>query len=443
LTIVLLIFITSYSMFESYSRAGELRGQSLLTLNVIQELRSVLLDAETGQRGYLLTGEEAYLKPFQTAVSRIPGLYSRLQSLRESERRPMGEMSRLNEQIKLKLEELRVTITLRQSQGLSAALAVVDTDAGKKTMDEIRRICDKLTREETDLLGSRDTAVAEGTRRSVVVLIVGTLLTFALVGGAAWLTGGAMRKREISETKMVESVKKLALSNRELEQFAYVASHDLQEPLRMVSNYCQLLGRRYNGRLDSDADEFIGFAVSGAQRMQILIDDLLAYSRVGSRGVKSIRTPVNNCVREALQNLKASINETGAVITQNPLPELDADPGQLTQLFQNLIGNAIKFGGKSAPRVHVSVEKNGAEWLFAVRDEGIGIAPEYHERIFVIFQRLNSKEEYPGTGIGLAICKKIVDAHGGRIWVDSTAGHGSTFHFTLRRNPLYSGSDLL
>jgi light-regulated signal transduction histidine kinase (bacteriophytochrome) len=267
---------------------------------------------------------------------------------------------------------------------------------------------------------------------------VGTFLTLVLVIGSGWVTGEAMKRRLESEARLIESVKQLNASNRELEQFAYVASHDLQEPLRMVSNYCQLLGRRYKDRLDSDANEFIEFAVSGAQRMQKLIDALLAYSRVGSRVEKTTRTRLETCLRDALKNLQTLIAESAAVITHDPLPELDADPDQLTQVFQNLIGNGIKFSANTTPRIHISVKNKESEWLIGVRDHGIGIDPEYFNRIFVIFQRLHSKQEYPGTGIGLAICKKIVDAHGGKIWVESTPGDGATFYFTLPHNPLYS-----
>jgi PAS domain S-box-containing protein len=234
---------------------------------------------------------------------------------------------------------------------------------------------------------------------------------------------------DITERKRAEL--ELRRSNEELERFAYVASHDLQEPLRMVGSFVQLLGKRYKGKLDADADEFIGYALDGALRMQRLIEDLLAFSRVGTRGKPLVPTDANVVLAQSLGSLKLAIEEAGATVTSDPLPVVPADAGQLEQLFLNLVSNALKFRGSEPPRVHVSAAHDQRDWTFRVRDNGIGIDPQYFDRIFVIFQRLHGKGEYPGTGIGLAICKKIVERHGGRIWVESEPGHGATFCFTL------------
>ena len=241
---------------------------------------------------------------------------------------------------------------------------------------------------------------------------------------------------DITERKGVEKALKkkteeLARSNEDLEQFAYVASHDLQEPLRTVTSYVQLLAKRYEGKLDSDADEFIRFAAGGAIRMWKLINDLLTYSRVGTQGKELSPTDSQEVLAQSVDDLKVAIEENGALVTHDPLPMVMADRPQLGQLFQNLIGNAVKFRGNEPPRIHISASRNGNGWTFSVRDNGIGIAAEYAERIFVIFQRLHSRQEYAGTGIGFAICKKIVERHGGRIWVESEVGKGATFHFIL------------
>jgi signal transduction histidine kinase len=242
--------------------------------------------------------------------------------------------------------------------------------------------------------------------------------------------------RDISERKRFEDIllrqsDELKRSNAELEQFAYVASHDLQEPLRMVASYMQLLAERYQGQLDVKADKYIGYAVDGARRMQALINDLLALSRVNSRGAEFTLTDCEGVIGRVLHDLDASIRASDALVECDALPTVTADERQLAQLFQNLLGNALKFRAEETPRVRLRAEQQQGVWLFSVQDNGIGIDPEHADKIFVLFQRLHSRQKYEGTGIGLAICKKIVERHGGRIWVESEPGKGSTFKFTL------------
>ncbi len=240
-------------------------------------------------------------------------------------------------------------------------------------------------------------------------------------------------ERKAMENEIRQTMEKLKVSNAELEQFAYVASHDLQEPLRMVASYVQLLERRYKGKFDSDADEFIQYAVDGANRMRGLIDDLLTYSRVGRLGKPFEPTNLQMTLGIVIENLQASIIDTDATITHDKLPTINADSGQMVQLFQNLLGNAIKFHSQMPPRIHVSAKEQDNQYLFSVSDNGIGIDPQYFDRLFKIFQRLHTKQEYPGSGIGLVICKRIVERHGGKIWLESEPGKGSTIYFTLSK----------
>jgi PAS domain S-box-containing protein len=244
----------------------------------------------------------------------------------------------------------------------------------------------------------------------------------------------SIRKR--AEAQLARKGKELEAANAELQQFAYVASHDLREPLRMVASFTQSLEKRYKHQLDTTADEYIAFIVDGVARMQSLIDDILAYSRVGTRGVPLEAVAMDDVLRNVLVNLKTSIEETGATVTHDPLPVIQADPVQMMQVLQNLIGNAIKFHREGAPPlIHVTARPDGGDLVFSVSDNGIGIAPELFGRLFTLFQRLNPRDQYPGSGLGLAITKKIVGRHGGRIWVESQPGTGSTFHFSVSVRP--------
>lgn len=242
----------------------------------------------------------------------------------------------------------------------------------------------------------------------------------------------SLERRVTSRTQaLAEANKELERSNDELRQFAYIASHDLQEPLRMVTNFGQLLQRKIQVGADAESTEYLGYVVEGGQRMQALIDDLLEYSEIGYQSRPFQAVKLDRAVQLVLANLRASVQDTQAEITYGELPTVVGDKPQLVQLLQNLIGNAIKFHDQPPPKIHLTAEQNGAEWLVSVRDNGIGIAPEFYSRIFEFFRRLHNRDRFPGTGIGLAICKRVVERHGGRIWVESTLGEGSTFFFTL------------
>lgn len=250
----------------------------------------------------------------------------------------------------------------------------------------------------------------------------------------------ARQAAELAEASVIRYARQLERSNADLQQFAYVASHDLQEPLRQVASYAQLLARRYRDQLGADANDFIDYMVDGARRMQQLIHDLLSFSRAGARGAKMAPVECGSIVDQVLTDLRQPIEETEARITRDPLPTVTADGRQLSQVFQNLVSNAIKFRAQTPPQVHISAEQKNGDWHFQVRDNGIGIRPEFADKIFVIFQRLHGKAEFPGTGIGLAICKRIVERHDGRIWVEPNPDGGSTFSFTI---PVAGRSDRL
>ncbi len=239
-------------------------------------------------------------------------------------------------------------------------------------------------------------------------------------------------ERKKAQEHLQKTMDELERSNKELEQFAYAVSHDLQEPLRTVANFVGLLARKYKGKLDDTADKYISFVIGGANRMTALINDLLLYSRVGAGEKQFAKVEMASTFESAVENLKRTIEENDAVLTRDDLPAVFGDKTQLVQILQNLIGNAVKFRKKDVqPRIHISAKRKGNEWVFGVHDNGIGIEPGSHDRIFAIFQRLHTREEYPGTGIGLTLCRRIVERHAGRIWIESKPGEGSTFYFTI------------
>ena len=447
--ILLLVAVMSYS---SLVRNAEDRQWVLHTYQVIGKLDGVLrgmTDAETGQRGYILTGEDFYLEPYEHGLGEVRQSTADVRRLTGDNVNQQHSLDLLEPVIADKLNELRDRIQVRREQGLIAGATAVREGSGKQHMDTIRTAVANMKHEEERLLGQRSAELKASSQKTRVVLVAGEFLGLMFLGIAGFITQREMVQRSKAEeevrklntdlerkvaertAQLAERAKDLERSNMELQQFAYVASHDLQEPLRTIASFTQLLAKRYGDKLDDKAREFIGFAVDGSKRMQTLINDLLSFSRVGTQGKALAPVRCDAILDTVLRSVKRAIEESGAVITREPLPAVLADELQLGQLLQNLVGNAMKFRGDKAPRIHIGAERNGEGWKIWVRDNGIGIAPEHYDRIFVIFQRLHTKTQYAGTGIGLAVCKKIAERHGGRIWVEPAPGGGSTFYFTI------------
>jgi signal transduction histidine kinase len=430
------------------------------------ELASALVNEESGLRGYVLTGRQDFLQPYQQGQQDEARAVQALRQLQT------GDLASAN----ASLDAVRDAAERWRAEYAEPVLRHAnpgDVDHGKTLFDQVRTALSaqgaELAKDRAD--GRATLAAASGNLVVVGVVVAAVLL--ALIVALALLahygvvrpvsklatevrlvadgqfqrqvTGSgpreiislasdvdAMRLHIVDELGALRNVHdELERSNRDLEQFAYVASHDLQEPLRKVASFCQLLERRYKGQLDERADQYIDFAVDGAKRMQVLINDLLAFSRVGRLTREKVVVDCGDLAGQATRNLATILEETGAEVAVKPLPSVLAEPALLTAVFQNLIGNAVKFHGQEPPRVRLSAVRDGDFWTFTCADNGIGIEPEYADRVFVIFQRLHPKEAYPGTGIGLAMCRKIVEYHGGRIWLDTDAGAGTTVRFTL------------
>jgi signal transduction histidine kinase len=444
-----------------------------------KQLAYDLVNAETGVRGYLLSGQQPFLAPY------TEGMADQAKQIRALRRLTAGLPA-----AQADLTTLQARISGWQSGYAVPAIAQVraagkpvispDIAHGKVLFDRLRQPLNSLESELT-ALKMRAVVSLNDSSSSLDAICVGIGAALLLIVGAVALALRAMatrpltrlasearqvaagdfdhevtssgpreaadlavdvnrmRVRILSELSAVRHANSalqaraldLERSNSELEQFAYVASHDLQEPLRKVASFCQLLQRRYVGQLDERADQYIEFAVDGAKRMQVLVDDLLAFSRVGRLDREPALISCASALSAARVNLTAEIRDSGAVIETDELPTTRAEFSLITSLFQNLLGNAIKFRGDKPPRISVTVRREDEFWRFAVRDNGIGIEPEYADRIFVIFQRLHDRASYSGTGIGLAMCRKIVEYYGGRIWLETTAGPGTTFGFTL------------
>ena len=444
------------------------------------DLENALINQETGVRGFLITGQSSFLEPYRSGLASEASAYA---ELRASEKAVGPTIAAEVELVHARARTWRAEfVAPALAHGADSTHLSIATDLeGKRLFDHVRgslaRLQSALEDKDSQARGKLDDAaealqvllIAAGVLILGGVLAAGFLLRrtitqpLARLGSEARRVAGGefavplqiargprevtevggeidtMRQRIVEElatveaarTQLEQQARELRRSNAELEQFAYVASHDLQEPLRKIASFCQALQTRYHGQLDERADQYIDFAVGGAKRMQTLINDLLAFSRVGRGGREHELVELDDAIALAQSALTATLESTGANVIVGELPTIRGDRVQLTSLFQNLIANAVKFSGAEPPVVHITAARRGEEWQLSCSDNGIGIDPEYAERIFLIFQRLHSKDAYEGSGIGLALCRKIVEYHGGRIWLDTDYTAGARFHMTL------------
>ncbi|MBV8867399.1 MAG: CHASE3 domain-containing protein [Acidobacteriaceae bacterium] len=453
---LLLALVTYYaSVQHAKSVAAALAtGEFILSLD---DLYSTVQDAETGQRGYLITGSGLYLAPYLRAKDQVRENLATAMSLASLAGVHFPHWRALQAAIDDKMDELELTLKLRDSGKPDAALDQVRTNRGQQHMAQIREIIGQLKAEQVQVYERRDQEQLLREKRLRIILSMGVVLAIALLLCAFRLGILYLRERDQAEAEILDLYERLELrvlertaeleartrfseaqakelerSNADLAQFASIASHDLQEPLRMVASYVGMLSKRYGTSLDDTARTYMQFAVDGASRMQALINDLLSYARAGTQAITRAQVPFERVMERALASLRLTIEETSAIIDYGHLPVVELDELKMTQVIQNLFSNAIKFRKNGTPpQISVSAERRGADWLFSVADNGIGFDPKYHDRIFEVFQRLHGLGRYAGNGIGLSICRRIIEHHGGRLWADSKPGEGSTFFFTL------------
>jgi signal transduction histidine kinase len=435
-------------------RLADLDRWTIHTYLVIGELKdslNALLNVETGDRGYILSKNAEFLEPYNRGRLDVMKHVDRVEELTRDNPEQQVRVKKLRGLAKEKLQFAAETITVETD----LAKVLIGEGKGKRIMDSYRTLADEMISSERALLDSRARDLQNAQTALWVATGLLTVLGGGLLGWVFTITRTAIEdeKRRVDllnelNSQMLEEIEqrkkteealklttaKLTSSNADLQRFAYVASHDLQEPLRAVAGFVTLIASKHKGTLDEESEGWINHAVEGSTRMRNLINDLLAYARVESRGKPLELIDANKAFNQAKRDLSVLIEESNAELTSSDLPELMGDEGQLTQVFQNLIGNAIKFKSYEKPKVHVSATRKDDDWLFSVKDNGIGFEPEHVDRIFIIFQRLHGREEYKGTGIGLALCKKIIERHRGRIWAESEQGKGSTFYFTIPIN---------
>jgi signal transduction histidine kinase len=453
----LLLALVAYEVSSQHVSSVEATLSTNDFIQRLDELLSTVQDAETGQRGYLLTGQDSYLAPFLTAKSRVDEKLTGLDEAAARNGVSAARVAELHKLIAQKMGELQLTVDLRRQKGFASALGELETNRGQEYMIQIRSIVGSLKNEQALVFRQRLEQQRQRQLELDIVLGFGVLVGFVLVFSA--YKSGALYARErdrvenevrtlnerlearvkermaeleVRTKELEERSLELQRSNEDLSQFAYVASHDLQEPLRTIASYMGLLARRYEKQLDETANKYIVYAIEGATRMQTLITDLLSYSRAGTQAIQKQPISSETVVQQALQNLDSAVKESAAIVHYEDLPVIEADAPKLTQVVQNLLSNSMKFRKPDVqPEIFVSAKKAASEWIFEIADNGIGFDPKYNDRIFQVFQRLHGIGEYPGNGIGLAISRRIIEHHGGRLWAESQPGVGSKFFFSV------------
>ena len=441
------------------SRHGEAISWVSHTKDVLVEIDDVLntiISAESSQRGFLLTGQDAYLKRFERNTARANTQIDELRAATIDNAVQTKNVDLLRAQAAKRLALMQKVLAVRHGRGALPGEAAAEMSEGAAIMGDIRRTVRAMRAEENRLLLQRAAAEHESRRDVAACITTGVLLNFLLLVWVYRSTQKYQLTRDLAEfevrqlnakleqrvqertAELAAANEQLRRSNDDLTRFAYVASHDLQEPLRTVGSYAGLLARRYEGKLDEQADKYIRFVVDGAKRMQLLVQDLLEYSRAGTQALNYGKVDVGEILQQVKDNLRLAIAERKAQITSAPLPTVEGDASKLTLVLQNLVANALKFSKPEAPpEIQIDARRERDAWSISVQDNGIGFDPSYAEKIFVIFQRLHGVGAYPGTGIGLAICKRIIEGHGGHISATSIPGVGSQFSFSI---PVYHRS---
>jgi signal transduction histidine kinase len=409
--------------------------------SALSNLLTLTQDAETSERGFLLTGDERYLGPYQQASLQIKTQIELCRNLFKDHPELGDTVEHLIRRIQYKFDQVEKVLALQRTSGFMTALQYLETSADQDTMDAIRSSIDTMQVQLANELSNAHERQRSLDRAVFLFFLVSTAVSIVVLISLYYTLLDYIHRQDAAQAELSKlnleleqridvRTRELQDMNEELQQFAYVASHDLQEPLRTITSFTQLLAARYRNKLDEDADEFISYIVSSSRRMTELINGLLALVRVRKTSKATAPVSLDKLLEDAQASLQAAIRESGATVEASSLPTLVVDGLQITQLFQNLIGNAIKYKGERTPIIRISAQRTSSEWVFAVADNGQGFDPRYAERIFGLFQRLQGRD-VEGTGMGLTIARRIVERHGGKIWADSKLGSGSTFYFSL------------